>query len=134
MENKSIKLLVVDDEPEILYSFEKYYKYNNHTIQCCSNGTDALNFIKKEKFDIVILDYNMPEFSGSDICWRMKKFDQQIKIIILTGNYSCDAYNDSLCSEGLCPDGFIYKPIDFSELDKIIAGVIKGEKFYNASC
>lgn len=80
------KILVVDDDPYILMSLEFLMKKAGHTVMIARNGTEALESIKKEIPDLILLDIMMPDVDGYSICKQVKskKDLKHIHIIFLS--------------------------------------------------
>lgn len=62
-----MNILVVDDNKSITDSLEKYLKIKGHNVGICNEGSEGLEFIRDNKWDKILLDLSMPEFSGLDI-------------------------------------------------------------------
>ena len=82
----SKKILLVDDEPDLVSLLKKRLEINNYEVISASDGMEALRKAKKEKPDLIILDLMLPKMDGYKLC-RMLKFDEKYKripIIMLT--------------------------------------------------
>ncbi len=85
--NKSIKIVVVDDNLSILSEIEKLLKSKGFNNICFFNiPTDALNFIAKNKPTLIISDYSMPEMNGLEFLLKTKAFCLDAKKILHTSN------------------------------------------------
>ncbi|MEM7109688.1 MAG: response regulator [Bacteroidota bacterium] len=79
------KVLIVDDEPNILMSLEFLMKKNGYQVFIARDGTEALGTVQEELPDVVILDIMMPEVDGYEVCDFIKRrLDANIKVIFLT--------------------------------------------------
>ena len=83
-----MKILVVDDNESILKMLEKFLTIKGYNCTVSQDGKNALEIMKNEKFDIVLLDLAMPNFSGYDIINDLEKNGKitEQKIIILTAD------------------------------------------------
>ncbi len=80
-----LRILVVDDEDSYRMGLEMALKLSQKYIaKSCNSGADAMEELKKEVFDVVILDYNMPEVSGLDVLHWMQKEKINTPVIMLT--------------------------------------------------
>ncbi len=80
------KILIVDDEPNILLSLEFLMKKQGYDVFIARDGREALNSISQEKPDVVILDIMMPEVDGYEVCKHIKDDTllQDTKVIFLS--------------------------------------------------
>lgn len=74
------KILVAEDENDILDLITFTLKYGGHEVIASSNGADALELIKLEKPDLVLLDVRMPRMTGYEVCRNLKS-DESTKLI-----------------------------------------------------
>ena len=80
------KVLIVDDEPNILMSLEFLMKKENYQVFIARNGAEALAIIADEKPDAVILDIMMPEVDGYEVCEKVKTSEEtkDMKVVFLS--------------------------------------------------
>jgi DNA-binding response OmpR family regulator len=83
---KNTKVLIVDDEPNILLSLDFLMKKNGHKVFLARNGQEALQLIEEEEPHLVILDIMMPDVDGYQICEFIKKHPilNKIKVLFLS--------------------------------------------------
>lgn len=111
MKNKS--LLIVDDEPTILYSLFRELTCAHFAVTTAASGGEAIASINNGSFDLVITDLLMPEVDGFQVLAAAKQRDHQIMVIILTAYGGLDSAAESL---RLGADDFLQKPCDIDEL------------------
>lgn len=82
----SIKVLIVDDEPNILMSLEFLLKKNGYEVFVARDGREALSIVDEEVPDVVLLDVMMPEVDGYEVCQKIKKREHtaHIKVVFLS--------------------------------------------------
>ena len=68
------KVLIADDNKQIVSILSEYCKKNNFIVSTVFNGEDALKEVEENKFDIVLLDVMMPKKDGFDVCREVRKF------------------------------------------------------------
>ena len=80
------KILIVDDEPNIVISLEFLMKKEGFDVRVARNGTEALEIINRDLPSLVLLDIMMPDVDGYAICSQVKKSDKlkHIKIVFLS--------------------------------------------------
>ncbi|MFB5615303.1 MAG: response regulator [Candidatus Nitrosomaritimum yanchengensis] len=117
-----MKILVVDDNKSITSSLEKYLKIKGYDVTISNDGNNGFELINKEKWDTILLDLSMPEYSGLNIIEDLEKNNQlKDKNIILFTASSVPDYvlNKLLTKEGIkmC----LRKPISLSKIVETIA-------------
>ncbi|MFH1075045.1 MAG: response regulator [Candidatus Firestonebacteria bacterium] len=115
----AVKILVVDDEKGIRELLELELGLQGYFVATALNGQEAIEKIKKEKFDIVLCDIKMPKVTGIQVLKESKKHNPDIPVIIMTGYGEEANYNDSI---RFGASGFISKPF---HIDEVIASVEK---------
>ena len=83
MENKKIKILVVDDDPDIIEIISYNLKKENYKVFSCYNGTDSIKIAEKEKPDLIILDVMMPGMDGIQVCEKLRSKNEFNNTIIM---------------------------------------------------
>ncbi len=86
MNQEKLLILAVDDNPQNLQFLGKLLFDNGYEVGMAQNGQQALNFMKKNDPDLILMDVMMPDMDGYEVCEQIKKdfFAQQIPIIFLT--------------------------------------------------
>lgn len=86
MSHQKSLVLAVDDNPQNLQFLGKLLSDNGYEVGMAQNGQQALNFVKKNDPDLILLDIMMPGMDGYEVCKQLKKdyFAQQIPVIFLT--------------------------------------------------
>src|SRR4030095_14602439 len=77
------KILLVDDEPEILEICRDYLKASGYDVVTARDGAQGLSFARREKPDLIVLDLMMPEMDGLDVCRAIRR-ESNVPIIMLT--------------------------------------------------
>lgn len=79
------KLSVIDDNSDICVLLKRYLSKNGFDVSIAQTGKDGLDTLKKEKFDIVLCDYRLPDKDGLEMIPALKALNSEIEIIIMTG-------------------------------------------------
>lgn len=105
------KILVVDDEADLLVFVKARLEKNNFSVLTALDGQQALELVRKEKPDLIILDILLPKMDGFDVCDRLKKDPEfkKIPIIMLTAK---DQPKDVQLAKKLGADAYISKPFE----------------------
>lgn len=85
-----IKILVVDDEPEITDSLVRILRIEGYEADGVTNPITALEMVKKDNYLVVISDIQMPEMRGTELLRRIKEYNGMIQVIIITGYITID--------------------------------------------
>lgn len=109
---KGIKLLLVDDEPNILQFLEMGLQEEGFEVQTAQDGMTAVTIAKQFQPHIIILDVMMPGMDGFEVC-RMLKKTENVAIIMLTAK---DEVDDRVKGLMLGADDYMMKPFSFEEL------------------
>ena len=117
------KILMVDDDRELLKMLSCYFALKNYTVMSAENGRKALEKINA-KPDIILLDVNMPEMDGLEVCRRIRD-TVSCPILFLTAKVEEQDRVMGLLSGG---DDYILKPFSLKELDARIVAHLKREE------
>jgi DNA-binding response OmpR family regulator len=121
------KVLIVDDEETLTWSMARSLSKDkdNYEVLIANNGREALNFLEKNKIDLVISDIRMPDINGLDLLVRIKKEYPQTKVIIMTAYGSADVQKEANQRGSLY---YVEKPFEISDIRKIIIDLIGKRK------
>ena len=121
-----LRVLMVDDEPDldllIQQRFRKKIKEGIVSINFARNGSEATDMIDhaespSKRPHIVVTDLNMPEMNGLELLIHIKKQYPEINVYIVSAYSDQDSVKTA---KNAGADGFLFKPINFSDLDEII--------------
>lgn len=90
------KILITDDEPAILSALENYFVMQDYKVFKASNAKDALGLFMKHRPPIVITDLKMPGMGGGQLLKELKKIDEMVQIIIITGFATIESAIDTM--------------------------------------
>jgi signal transduction histidine kinase len=114
--NRPVKILIVDDNPVVLFSVAHLLKGSGFTVLESTTGQDCLNLARTELPDLVLLDVMLPDTNGVELCRRLKA-DPETKHLFIVLLSSIETSPDSQVT-GLeaGADGYVARPIDNREL------------------
>lgn len=124
----SEKILVVDDEREIVNLIEVYLKNDGYEVQKYYNGAEALSFLQSHDVDLAILDVMLPDMDGFHICQKIRE-SHTYPIIMLTAK---DEEMDKITGLTLGADDYITKPFRPLELIARVKSQLRRYKKYNS--
>ncbi len=114
------KILIVDDEPNIVTLISRYVQREGYDIVTASDGREAIDKCKKEDFDVIIMDVMMPDTDGFTACKKIKEF-KDIPVIMLSAR---GTEFDKLFGFEVGIDDYVTKPFSPMELIARIKVVI----------
>ena len=110
-----IKILLIDDDKELSEEMVDFLEAEGYKVQAAFDGLDGEKFIKKNQYDVILLDLKMPILNGLDLLKRIKKTGSKSKIILISGKPFLEK---EIRKQGLLPmiSGFVCKPYNVKEL------------------
>ena len=127
MNEKNIKILLVDDEPDILEIVGFNLSNEGYNVITAENGADAVKKAKKEKPHLIVLDVMMPEMDGIEFCKKIKSDEttSHIAVILLTAKTT---HEDKMAGLEAGAEAYVRKPFDLNELDLLVRNFIEIRK------
>ena len=120
------KVLIVDDEPNIVLSLEFLMKQQGYETRVARDGEEALAEVERFRPDIVLLDVMLPRSDGFEVCQRLRADGwSDLKILMLTAKG-----RDVEIEKGLAlgADGYVTKPFSTAELVARVADMLEGAR------
>lgn len=117
---KSRRVLVVDDEENILSLLQEVLGDAGYQVDGASDGLDALNKLKNDGVDVMLVDLTLPKMDGIELLRTAKRIKPGLSVIMMTGDVNLQSVINSI-RHGACD--FIAKPFN---LEKAVAAVNRG--------
>ena len=117
------KILVVDDEQNMLKLFEKVLGRDEYAVRTAASGTEALRMLKETPFDLVISDLIMPALGGMDLMKEVKTRHPDIPFIVITGHGTIESAVEAMRAGAF---DYLTKPV---RKDNILLVVNKALKY-----
>src|SRR2546428_3654611 len=114
---EAARVLVVDDEPSILMLLNDALTQWGYQVICAGTGSEALTALKTQVFDAALTDVRMPDMSGLDLLREIKKRDESIEVVIMTGYPTISSAVEAL-KEGAYD--YLSKPLILDELHHLM--------------
>ncbi len=108
----SVKLLLVDDDPDLLYTLEKYLQQSGYSTVIANNGKSAISVFETEKPEAALIDVMMPELDGFEVVKKIRSIST-IPIILLTARSD---ETDKIVGLELGADDYVTKPFSPREV------------------
>lgn len=110
-------VLVVDDDPAMQTLFKQFLKKASFGRIVVGTGEEALNYVGKQKFDLVFLDLKLPDIPGDELYAKIKAEQPDLPIVIITGYPDSEILTKILDSG---PVTVIQKPIEYEMLNRTV--------------
>lgn len=107
-----LKILIVDDDRNICRMVSMYLASEGYTSVSCHDGSEALNRLRAEHFDLVLLDLMIPSINGWEVC-KLIKEDYALPVIMVTAR---DMIEDKVAGFDAGADDYLVKPFEPKEL------------------
>ena len=122
------KLLIVDDEPDIITLISRYAKREGYDVMTAVDGGQAIDICRKESFDIIVMDIMMPDTDGFTACKKIREFSD-VPVIMLSAR---GTEFDKLFGFEVGVDDYVTKPFSPTELMARIKAVMNRNKTHAA--
>lgn len=123
------RILAVDDEPNIVEFLRVGLGYEGYQVESVMDGRAALDRIRQEKFDLIILDVMLPGLDGFEIVKRVRT-NSQVPILMLTAR---DEVADRVMGLDLGADDYLVKPFSFAELVARVRAILRRQGIVTAT-
>ena len=124
----TLDVLYVEDDPQIRESVGLYLKKFFKSVQSAADGAEGLEIYKKNIFDIVVTDIEMPKMTGLEMSSKIKKINPEQNIIIISAYSDSTRFIESIL---IGIDGYIIKPINFEQMNNILHKIVNNIIKYN---
>jgi len=129
MSTKTKKIVIVEDEPSLVFTLQDTLENEGYNVFVAENGDTAIDIVKKEQPDLMILDLMLPGMSGYDVCRKIRGMNYTFPIIMLTAR---DQEIDKVTGLNIGADDYITKPFGVKELlARIKARLRRSDKYAN---
>jgi len=110
MNKQKTKILIVDDEPDILEFLKYNFEKENYDVSTAKNGLKAIEKAKKNSPDLIILDVMMPDLDGIEVCRQLREMPQFASTIIVFLTARNEDYSE-IAGFDVGADDYVAKPI-----------------------
>ena len=122
MANEPIKVLVVDDEPNIRDLLTTSLRFNGYSVYAVGNGNDAVLAAEKGKPDIILLDVMLPDQSGFAVTKKLRAMGIDVPVLFLTAR---DETEDKVTGLTVGGDDYMTKPFSLDEIMARISAILR---------
>ena len=108
-----MKLLLVEDEPKMARMLHRGLTEEGHQVDLCARGEDAFEQGRAVAYDVVLLDWSLPDVDGVTVLRRWREAGVQVPVLMLTAR---GATGEKVTGLRAGADDYLVKPFDFEEL------------------
>jgi len=123
MRLKDVKVLIVDDDPEVLESMDQALKAEGALTNTCRDGNTAVRLCETDSPQLVVLDMMLPKRSGFLVLERIKRLERPPLVIMVTAN---EGKRHQQYAEALGVDGYLLKPVRLERLITLAMQLVAG--------
>lgn len=123
------KILLVEDDSALSATTEEWLKMERYTVECAFNGTDAMEMLRSFDYDLVVLDWELPEMTGIEILKQFRARGGKTPVIMLTGKSAI--YEKEIGFE-TGADDYLTKPFHPKELAARVKALLRRPRTYTS--
>lgn len=114
---KQVKILVVDDDNNLRETLADLLEIEGYRVYQAGNGKECIDLVSSEFFNVILMDYNLPDETGLDLIRKIRGFNQETQILMITAYASLNSIMEAM-KESVYD--FLIKPVDFDYLKRTI--------------
>jgi two-component system nitrogen regulation response regulator GlnG len=120
------KLLVIDDEPNVLYSMEKSFHSPKLEVAVAATGRQGIAQVEQLRPDVVVLDVRLPDMPGLDVFDHIRRIDPRVPVIMITAFAAAETAIEAMKRGAF---EYLLKPVDFHYLREVIDKAVELSRF-----
>ena len=109
-----MRILIIEDETNLCNSIAKGLRMDGYEVDSCQDGLDALELCEAEHYDLILLDLNLPGMDGMEVLRRLRKEDEETRVLILSAR---GQIRDKVRGLDAGANDYLTKPFHFEELE-----------------
>ena len=119
-----MRILVVEDEKDLREAIAEGLTMDGYAVDTCGDGSKAYELLYVENYDLAILDLNLPGMDGLEVLEKIRRENQELKVLILSARGSV---SDKVKGLDAGANDYLAKPFDFEELEARIRNLLRGK-------
>ena len=108
-----MRILMVEDEKALFDAIARGFRHLDYSVDCCYNGQSAMDVLSFERFDLVVLDLNLPDADGMTVLKTLRETDSETKVLILSAR---GEVADKVAGLDAGSNDYLTKPFHLDEL------------------
>lgn len=120
-----MRILIIEDETNLCNSIAEGLRMDGYEVDSCQDGLDALELCEAEHYDLILLDLNLPGMDGMEVLRRLRKEDEETRVLILSAR---GQIRDKVRGLDAGANDYLTKPFHFEELEARVRSLTR-QKF-----
>jgi OmpR-family two-component system manganese-sensing response regulator len=116
------KILLVEDDPSLSETVSQWLMFEGHMVECAFTGPEAIEQLRFDRFDIVVMDWHIPDLTGLEVCKQFRSTGGTTPILMLSGNDGAADRQEGLKSGA---SDYLKKPFQLKELSARLAKLLQ---------
>lgn len=117
-----MKILIIEDDRNLLENTQTQFEKAGFGVDVAATAEEGLSFLDINEYDSIVLDINLPDGNGFEVCQKVRSTENTTPIIIMTAR---DAVSDKIKGLDLGADDYVLKPVDSQELIARVKALIR---------
>ena len=106
--------MIIDDDEGLIHFLTRFFQRKGYAVTSCLSGLAAIDLISEKQFDLILLDYKMPEMTGLEILAKVSQINPEISFVIITAYGTVE---NAVNAMHLGAYDYLSKPVNLDELD-----------------
>ena len=128
MEQGSMRILVIDDEPDMCWAMENILRPAGYAVTSTTKGTEALELLAQEHYAVAFVDAKLPDLDGLELAALIRQRHPSVAVVLISGYFYQE---DKAITEGLQKElfiGFVSKPFALEEVRMMARRAVERDK------
>ena len=126
-----MRILIIEDETNLCNSIAEGLRMDGYEVDSCQDGLDALELCEAEHYDLILLDLNLPGMDGMEVLRRLRKEDEETRVLILSAR---GQIRDKVRGLDAGANDYLTKPFHFEELEARVRSLTRREFIQKDVC
>ncbi|MFZ5564629.1 MAG: sigma-54-dependent transcriptional regulator, partial [Thermodesulfobacteriota bacterium] len=118
-------ILIIDDDEGLVHFLSRFFQRKGHAVTACLTGTEALKTLAENGFDLILLDYKMPDINGLDMLSEIRRVEVKTPVILMTAYGTTDLAIETMKRGAY---DYLTKPFDRKDLSRVVTEALAANR------